>query len=180
MSLQKTNASRFKFKPENPHAPHSVAALAQAVFNSTDCSGTPVFDSMIEAHAGHCGGGLSVFHRTIELQNRCLPHTAPSMVQLNLSRLVGRILREHPQEFRDTAAVERATLEYRRFLTLQREREDLTEAAALAPSKLVDIVWHAHILQTRAYAADCERELGRFVHRKAEMPPVVRAVSPKS
>ena len=164
--------------PEDPSAPHTVAALAQAVFNSTDCSGIPVFDSMVEAHGGHCGGGLSVFHRTIELQNRCLPQplhaeppSLPTLVQVDLAKQVGRILREHPRDFEDSGAVERAILEYQKFLTLQRERQDLTERGALAPSAVVDIIWHAHILNTRAYVADCERELGRFVHHEPSLEP---------
>ncbi len=32
------------------------------------------------------------------------------------------------------------------------------------PSKIVDAYWHAFILDTRSYAAWCERTLGRFLH----------------
>ena len=52
-----------------------------------------------------------------------------------------------------------AELEYRRFLTLKR----FYPAVALVPSKQVDTIWHAHILDTRAYREDCHRVFGRFI-----------------
>ncbi|GAA5189567.1 hypothetical protein [Ferrimonas gelatinilytica] len=52
-----------------------------------------------------------------------------------------------------------AQLEYQRFLTLKM----LYPLAALVPSKQVDEIWHAHILDTRAYRDDCEKLFGRFV-----------------
>lgn len=52
-----------------------------------------------------------------------------------------------------------AELEYRRFLSLK----VMYPNQALVPSKLVDKVWHAHILDTRAYREDCENVFGRFI-----------------
>lgn len=52
-----------------------------------------------------------------------------------------------------------AELEYRRFLTLK----CLYPAVALVPSKQVDALWHAHILDTRAYREDCHQVFGRFI-----------------
>lgn len=57
----------------------------------------------------------------------------------------------------DLDAMER---EYRRFLALRLAHPDAT----IVPCKLVDVIWHAHILDTIAYAEDCERLFGRFVH----------------
>ncbi|QSL93962.1 hypothetical protein JWV26_06275 [Ectopseudomonas toyotomiensis] len=54
---------------------------------------------------------------------------------------------------------EAAELEYRRFLTLK----CLYPAVALVPSKQVDAIWHAHILDTRAYREDCHQVFGRFI-----------------
>jgi len=34
----------------------------------------------------------------------------------------------------------------------------------IVPNKLVDAFWHAHILDTMKYAADCEHVFGHFVH----------------
>lgn len=39
-----------------------------------------------------------------------------------------------------------------------------TSPHRLAPSRLVDIGWHAAILQTREYAAFCDQVAGRFIH----------------
>jgi hypothetical protein len=54
-------------------------------------------------------------------------------------------------------AVER---EYRRFLCLVKIYRD----APLAPVIDVDEFWHYHILDTKKYAADCERVFGYFLH----------------
>lgn len=53
-----------------------------------------------------------------------------------------------------------AEREYRRFLTLHL----LYPKAELVPSKLVDEFWHAHILDTAAYAEDCQKVFGKFMH----------------
>lgn len=51
-----------------------------------------------------------------------------------------------------------AIREYARFMALGRV------FGGEVPSKVIDEVWHAHILDTRRYAADCERVFGQFVH----------------
>ena len=35
---------------------------------------------------------------------------------------------------------------------------------SLSPSLAIDEFWHAHILDTRAYTADCEMLFGRYLH----------------
>jgi len=54
---------------------------------------------------------------------------------------------------------EAGELEYRRFLTLKY----FYPAVSLVPSQQVDAIWHAHILDTRAYREDCEKVFGRFI-----------------
>jgi hypothetical protein len=49
---------------------------------------------------------------------------------------------------------------YRKFLALNARYPD----RKICPTGPVDDFWHAHILDTRAYAADCETLLGRFLH----------------
>lgn len=56
--------------------------------------------------------------------------------------------------------VERMALAYKRFLTLLVKFPDET----IAPTKDVDKFWHAHILDTQKYAADCENVFGYFLH----------------
>jgi hypothetical protein len=55
---------------------------------------------------------------------------------------------------------DRMELAYKRFLTLLVKFPDET----IAPTKDVDKFWHAHILDTMKYAADCERVFGYFLH----------------
>lgn len=52
-----------------------------------------------------------------------------------------------------------AVEEYRRFLFLA-----LTCQTAIVPTRTVDGVWHAHILDTMKYAEDCENTWGFFLH----------------
>lgn len=52
-----------------------------------------------------------------------------------------------------------AELEYRRFLVLKL----IYPGISLVPSKQVTKIWHAHILDTRAYREDCEKVFGRYI-----------------
>lgn len=49
--------------------------------------------------------------------------------------------------------------EYRKFLALQLAHPEAT----IVPCKIVDELWHRHILDTAAYRRDCEAIFGRFV-----------------
>ena len=55
---------------------------------------------------------------------------------------------------------DRVEREYRRYLGLSRRYPD----RAIVPSKIVDKFWHVHILDTQAYAEDCARAFGYFLH----------------
>lgn len=57
-------------------------------------------------------------------------------------------------------------VEYRRFLALVATYPE----AELAPSPVIDMFWHQHILDTRRYGADCERALGFFLHHIPTAP----------
>lgn len=49
---------------------------------------------------------------------------------------------------------------YKRFLALMVKYPDETHV----PNGPIDAVWHAHILDTRKYAHDCEIIFGEFIH----------------
>lgn len=49
---------------------------------------------------------------------------------------------------------------YRRFLCMLFMHPD----GSVVPTKEIDLFWHQHILDTRAYADDCARVFGYFVH----------------
>lgn len=40
----------------------------------------------------------------------------------------------------------------------------LFPGVSVVPTKDIDLFWHQHILDTRAYAADCSKAFGYFVH----------------
>lgn len=52
-----------------------------------------------------------------------------------------------------------AELEYKRFLTLCRKH-----GKGIVPTRQVDLIWHYHILDTRAYLKDSERVFGGYFH----------------
>lgn len=60
----------------------------------------------------------------------------------------------------DADAAEDAIAHYRRFLALKLKHP----GEALVAPALVDAVWHQHILNTRAYVADCEALFGGYMH----------------
>lgn len=75
--------------------------------------------------------------------------------------LLLRKLQDHDEGPGWTASYcKRVCREYLRFLSLVRAYPDVM----LVPSKAVDTFWHAHILDTQRYAADCMRVFGHFVH----------------
>ena len=54
----------------------------------------------------------------------------------------------------------KAEMDYRRFLHLHLKFPSLE----IVPTKLIDEIWHQHILDTRAYEKDCQDIFGRFLH----------------
>ncbi len=53
-----------------------------------------------------------------------------------------------------------AEIRYRRYLCMVFVHRD----GSIVPTQDVDAFWHQHILDTRAYAKDCERVFGEFIH----------------
>lgn len=49
---------------------------------------------------------------------------------------------------------------YKRFLCMI----VLNEIGSIVPTKNIDEFWHQHILDTRAYAQDCQTIMGQFIH----------------
>lgn len=53
-----------------------------------------------------------------------------------------------------------AEIEYKRFLHLNMKYRK----AAIVPNKIMDTMWHYHILDTRAYHRDSEKVFGGYFH----------------
>jgi hypothetical protein len=78
--------------------------------------------------------------------------------RLNFDRLKHKMTQSVESEMSEDAW-DLGEKEYRRFFTLKQ----LYPAVSLVPSKQVDTIWHAHILDTRAYRDDCNAVFGRFI-----------------
>lgn len=96
----------------------------------------------------------------VQLRQPQLAHgqLAPRVAALDFQRLKHKYTASSEAEM-SAEAWDSAELEYRRFLTLK----CLHPAVALVPSQQIDTVWHAHILDTRAYREDCHAVFGYFV-----------------
>jgi hypothetical protein len=101
----------------------------------------------------------------LETATRTLPE---SIAYLELDFLGRKLLeddaceadRRNGERLWDEQRVERALHEYRQFLALMLWHPE----ALLVPSEDIDEVWHAHVLNTARYQADCETIFGRFQH----------------
>jgi hypothetical protein len=80
--------------------------------------------------------------------------------QLDLSGLRFKLAHPEEGEAPSVGFIDLMEAEYRKFLALRLAYPD----ADIVPCKLVDEMWHRHILDTRAYAADCEQIFGGFMH----------------
>jgi len=83
---------------------------------------------------------------------------AVEVSKLNFQRLKHKTT-QTPDAEMSAEQWDKAEVEYRRFLSLKKWYPGIS----LVPSKLVDKIWHAHILDTRAYREDCNNVFGRFI-----------------
>ena len=63
--------------------------------------------------------------------------------------------------------VRKSIEQYKKFLELKRKYPNLE----LVPTEEIDSVWHAHILDTKNYAKDCELLFGKFLHHAPYFGP---------
>ena len=89
----------------------------------------------------------------------------PSHGFLRLDRVVRRLIAE--DGFPDTDLARRSIAAYERFFLLAAQHR----AGPLVPSRRVDLVWQRHMLDTPAYAEDCARWAGAYLHRDDRAPP---------
>ena len=88
--------------------------------------------------------------------------------------VVERIAREHQMDMAQAESIFRDTL---RFLYLA----GATDAKHIAPTKNIDIGWHAFLMYTRDYAQFCEANFGKFIHhaprRRGDAPATVNSLA---
>lgn len=83
---------------------------------------------------------------------------AQRLARVDLSAVMARVVAETGWNAEQAAVAEQM---YRQFLTLCSQR---TAGQTLVPPQAADEVWHAHVMHTRQYAADCELLFGEFLH----------------
>ena len=83
----------------------------------------------------------------------------PSVEALDFDRLKWKLCQSAEAKMSPTDC-DFAEQEYRRYLTLKK----IYPGKELVPNKLVDEFWHAHILDTVAYHADCKAVFGAYLH----------------
>lgn len=90
-----------------------------------------------------------------------IPHTAEQAIN-NLNLDMVKMKLEDSKEGPGWSSEKTSQIEtwYKRFLILNAKYPE----SSIVPSHDIDVFWHQHILDTRAYAADCERVFGSFLH----------------
>lgn len=94
------------------------------------------------------------------VQENILEDTLKRVHSLDLGMISMKLMDPEEGQGWSRKYCDRVAEEYRRYLTLNR----LYSERAIVPSKPVDAFWHGHILDTQAYASDCERLFGSFLH----------------
>jgi hypothetical protein len=79
--------------------------------------------------------------------------------ELDLSMVKKKLMDPEEGEGWTAEFADKIIEEYRRFLYLTKKYKK-----PIVPSKLVDTVWHNHILDTHAYGPDCQKVFGEFLH----------------
>ncbi len=81
------------------------------------------------------------------------------IVPIDLSNIKTRLIKNN--QF-DIEFVEMMCEEYKKFLYIHQ----IYPNEYVVPGKLVDEVWHDHILHTKKYENDCTKLFGRYLHHE--------------
>ncbi|MHA3013872.1 Glycine-rich domain-containing protein-like [Cupriavidus necator] len=93
------------------------------------------------------------------MQDRTIEIMWQAIDALDFSRMKAKLLHQKHAHW-SPESLEQAESGYRQFLKLAAKHPD----TPVVPSEQVDAFWHAHILDTRRYASDCERIFGYVLH----------------
>jgi len=104
----------------------------------------------------------SLIRAPVTVKNtRCLATGLAAIQQLDLSQVKRKIMEPSPEgKGWDQETADRAELWYRRYLEVCLRHPEFPAV----PNRHIDDFWHQHILDTRAYAADCQNIFGEFLH----------------
>lgn len=93
------------------------------------------------------------------MQDRVIETMWQAIDALDFSRMKAKLLHQTHAQW-SAESLEHAERGYRQFLKLAAKYPH----TPAVPSEQVDAFWHAHILDTRRYASDCERIFGYVLH----------------
>ena len=93
-------------------------------------------------------------------KNSSLSRVFDAIDTLDLESIKRRLTHEKGEYRWSAERAERAELGYRRYLALRAKYAGVQ----MSPTEDVDTFWHAHILDTRKYAEDCDAVFGGFLH----------------
>lgn len=79
---------------------------------------------------------------------------------IDLSMVKKKLMDPEEGQGWDAEFVDAVETRYKRYLCMLYLDPD----GSVVPTKDIDLFWHQHILDTRAYAEDCRRVFGYFVH----------------
>jgi len=83
----------------------------------------------------------------------------PTVAALDLEMIKMKLREPEEGENWTPEQCDSAEIEYKRYLSLC-----LEFGKGIVPNKIMDTFWHYHILDTRAYHADCEKVFGHYLH----------------
>lgn len=87
-------------------------------------------------------------------------HAEKAIAALDLTMVKRKLMDKNEGKGWSQDKVDDVDVRYRRFLLLNATVPDVD----IVPTTDVDTMWHAHILDTQAYAVDCEMIFGEFFH----------------
>ncbi len=100
---------------------------------------------------------ISISHATIER----LVAAGVDPVVANIDLELAKLLLESKESWSNQRCII-GELEYKRFLTLHLWNQNIEYP--LVPTTLIDMVWHMHLLDTRAYFEDMSFVFGDYLH----------------
>lgn len=83
---------------------------------------------------------------------------APEIAAIDLEMVKMKLKTENGEAWSDEQC-QSAEVEYKRYLQLCK-----MYGKGMVPNRIIDSIWHYHILDTRAYAEDCQKVFGHFLH----------------
>lgn len=95
-----------------------------------------------------------------EVTTRLTTGILPEIEELNFERIKWKLSDENEGEGWSEELCELAEQEYKKYLTMVKLFPELD----IVPNKIMDKFWHQHILDTMAYAEDCNLIFGHFIH----------------